>query len=162
MNEPLTDSASLRPVTEDDLAVLTEIEKSIQVAPWTADQFRSEMAKPYSHVWVLTDDETDTQIYGYLVFWMMMEDCHILNVGVDLPYRGMGHAKRLIRQALNLAAREGKERAILEVRKSNGSAVQLYQNLNFRIDQVRKNFYSNGEDAYQMTLSIKDDGVIHI
>ncbi len=156
------DIVSIRPATEDDFGILVEIEKSIQVAPWTADHFKTELEKPYSHVWVLTDDETDSQIYGYVVFWFMMEDCHILNVGVDLPYRGMGYGKKMIRQALNLAAREGKERAILEVRKTNAAAIQLYHSLGFTIGQVRKSFYSNGEDAYQMTLSIKDDGVIRI
>lgn len=145
---------SPRPATAEDLALLVEIEKKIHVAPWTEEHFRSELAKPFSRVMVLTDDETDSVIAGYIVFWLMFDECQILNVGVDLPHRGQGLAKKLIRMAIQMASDKGLKKAFLDVRKSNGAAIQLYQGQRFSITQVRKGYYSNGEDAYEMTLYI--------
>ncbi len=150
---------SLRPATEDDLASLAELESRLQIAPWTADHFRTEMAKPYSNVWILTDDETDAVVHGYLVFWLMPDACQVLNIAVDLPHRGLGLAQLMLRRAIDQAIKQNLEKATLEVRKSNVPALQLYQSLNFTIDHIRKNFYSNGEDAYQLTLRINDDAL---
>ena len=152
-------SMSLRPLTDDDLPALVEIEQKVHIAPWTLDHFRAELEKPYSEVLVMTDDETDAHIAGYIVFWLMFDECQILNVAVDLPYRGLGLAKRMLRQVVTLADKKGVHRIILDVRKSNGAAVQLYQSLGFVISRVQKAFYSNGEDAYGMTLSLIDDKI---
>jgi ribosomal-protein-alanine N-acetyltransferase len=150
---------SLRPLAEDDLAQVVEIERRNHVAPWSEASFRAEIEKPYARAWVLTDDETDSQIFGYLVMHFLFEDAQILNVVVDLPYRGMGYAQRMIRQGVQEALRRDLKRMTLEVRKGNLSAVQLYQKLGFTITQVRRGYYSNGEDAYLMTLELVGDRV---
>ncbi|OFZ21652.1 MAG: ribosomal-protein-alanine N-acetyltransferase [Bdellovibrionales bacterium GWB1_55_8] len=154
MSQPIF---SIRPATDEDISEIVKIENAVHLAPWTAEHVKAELEKPYSHVWIMTDDETDSKLAGYIVFWLFMGECQILNVAVDLPYRGLGYAKHMIRQAANLTAREGIQKITLEVRKSNQAAIALYQGMNFVITQIRKSFYSNGEDAYFMTLSLKDD-----
>ena len=152
--------ASLRPATLDDLLAVAEVESRVHVAPWTEEHFRKELEKPYSQFFVMTDDETDSQVHGYIVFWMMMDECHILNVSVDLPYRGQGLAKEMVRMAVNLTLKKGVRKIILEVRKGNLAAVHLYQGLGFTIAQIQKNFYSNGEDAYLMALYLDQGSVL--
>jgi [ribosomal protein S18]-alanine N-acetyltransferase len=149
------ESGSLRPATEDDLLQVVEIEKRLHKAPWGMEELKAELAKPYCQFLVMTDDETDSKVMGYIVFWLMFDECNILNVVVDLPYRGMGLAKTMIRQAVNAALRKGIRKVLLEVRKSNQPAIQLYQNMKFTIIHVRKSFYSDGEDAYQMALYLE-------
>ena len=158
-NEMITSEYSLRPVTEEDLPKLVEIEQKVHVAPWSLAHFHAELDKPYSQVLVLTDDETDSQIAAYVVYWLMLDECEILNIAVDLPFRGLRFAKRMLRQVVNAATHKDLKRVVLDVRKTNQAAIQLYQGLGFTITQVRKNFYSNGEDAYQMTLPLKDDSI---
>lgn len=153
------ESMSLRPATLEDLRQILEIESRVHVVPWSEDHFRAELGKPYSHLLVLTDDETDSKVAGYIVFWTLMEEVQVLNVAVDFPFRGLGLAKRMIRAAISLGLKAGAKRALLEVRKSNQAAIQLYQGLSFSITQIRKNFYSNGEDAYQMTLFLEGDSL---
>jgi ribosomal protein S18 acetylase RimI-like enzyme len=46
------------------------------------------------------------------------------------------------------------------VRKSNASAIALYQGLGFVITHVRKGFYSDGEDAYQMARYLDENATI--
>jgi ribosomal-protein-alanine N-acetyltransferase len=148
--------ASLRPATEDDLDPLAKLEARMHTAPWTREHFEKELEKSQSRIWVMTDDETDTEILGYIVFWNMNQEVHILNVVVDRPYRGLGHAQRMVRQVVNEVIRDGIQRVTLEVRHSNKAAIGLYQKLGFVITQVRKAFYSNGEDAYLMELPLKE------
>jgi ribosomal-protein-alanine N-acetyltransferase len=150
---------SLRPATTEDLKPVLQIENHLYPSPWTEENFKAELIKPYSHFLVLTDDETDTQIAGYIVFWTLFDECQILNIAVDLPFRGMGFAKQMLRKAASLAINKGIRKLVLDVRKSNMAAIQLYQNLNFSITHIRKGFYSNGDDAYQMTLSLEGDAL---
>src|SRR4051794_3102358 len=105
---------SLRPATLDDLVRVTFIEQLVHIAPWNEAHFRAEMDKPYSHFLVLTDDETDSEIVGYLVFWMMFDECQILNIAVDLPYRGMGLAKYMIRKAVQLTYQKSIKKVVLD------------------------------------------------
>ena len=153
------DGFSLRPATPDDLPGLFEIESRVHVAPWTLEHLQAELEKPYSQVLLLSDDETDEKIIGYVVYWTMLDDCQILNVVVDLPYRGLGHAQTMVREACKQAIKKGIKSANLEVRKTNIPAIQLYQKLGFSISAIRKGFYSNGEDAYFMTLPLEANGL---
>ncbi len=148
---------SLRPATSEDLTQIASIEKSVHLAPWSQDQFQSEMSKPYSQFLVLTDDETDSVVAGYIVLWTLLEECQILNIAIDTSHRRKGFAKFMIRKAVQMAYHKGIKKVVLEVRKSNLPAIHLYQNLQFVITHIRKSFYSNGEDAYQMLLSLNDD-----
>lgn len=156
---PSTAAFSLRPATPEDVAKILAIEAKVHVAPWDQTHLDSEFSKPYSHFLVLTDDETDEVIAGYIVFWTLFDEAQILNVAVDLPHRGLGYAKLLVRSAINEAVRKGIKRVLLDVRKSNLAAIQLYQGVGFVITHVRKGFYSNAEDAYQMALYMEDDGL---
>ena len=146
---------SIRPATPDDLQQVFEIERRVHVAPWSLENFEAELKKPYAHFLVMTDDETDSTVTGYIVFWLMFNECQILNVAVDLPFRGLGLAKQMIRQTVGMALKKDIKKVLLEVRKSNLAAIQLYQRMHFVIIHVRKGFYSDGEDAYQMALYLE-------
>lgn len=145
-------SFSIRPAAEEDLSKIIELEKKCYPFPWTLEAFRMEFTKPFSNFLVLTDDETDSVIAGYIVYWLMFDECHILNVATDPEWRGLGFAEKLIRQAINSALRKDAKKVFLEVRKSNAGAIALYQKLGFFIDHIKKNFYEDGEDGYFMLL----------
>ncbi len=145
---------AIRPATLDDLPAIVLVEERVHAFPWTLESFQAEFQKPYSHFFVITDDETDSIIAGYIVFWILFDECQILNVAVDTSHRGMGHAKRLVREAVKAAVRVNLKKVTLEVRKSNQPAIELYQGLGFTIRNVRKEFYSNGEDAYVMGIDV--------
>lgn len=152
-------ATSLRPMIESDLPRVLAIEHESHVAPWTQGNFKGEMDKPYSQVWVLTDDETDSEIFGYVVFWEMGESFEILNIAVPLASRGLGYAKKMLQQVVRAALTKGAKRLILDVRKSNLPAIALYQKAGFTITQLRKGFYSNGEDAYSMSLELEGEKI---
>jgi ribosomal-protein-alanine N-acetyltransferase len=160
-NAPSNPVSTLSPRlgSTDDVAELLRVEKQVHPAPWDEAHFLAEMEKPYSRVLVMTDDETDSVIAGYVVFWLMFDEAQILNIAVDLPFRGLGLARALIRQVVSHAMKKDIRKVILDVRKSNQPAIQLYQSMKFTVAQVRKSFYSDGEDAYTMVLNLDDTGM---
>ena len=152
----MSESFSLRPATVEDLESIVQIEERVQKAPWSIDNFRQEILQPISLFLVLSDDENHSTIIAYLVARLVGDECQILNVAVDLPYRNQGFGREMLRKMLTLADQNGILRIFLEVRKSNFAAIQLYQSVQFSITHIRKNFYSDGEDAYQMNLNLSE------
>jgi ribosomal-protein-alanine N-acetyltransferase len=64
----------------------------------------------------------------------------------------------VIRAAIKDAARDGVQIALLEVRRSNASAIGLYRKLGFDVTGERARYYGdNGEDALEMALKINAD-----
>ena len=68
--------------------------------------------------------------------------------------RNRGIAKELMQKILECAKDCGCERMMLEVRRSNISAQQLYKKFGFDEISVRKGYY-NGEDALIFEKELK-------
>ena len=89
--------------------------------------------------------ESDGIIVGYIISWVA-DNTEILNFGVLKEYQKKGIGSLLFDEVLKIS--EGI--ISLEVRESNINAINFYQNRGFKAVRVRKNYYSNGEDAYLM------------
>lgn len=146
-----------RPASEDDIEKVAQIEKISIIPPWSQEAFRAELGKKTSHFWVMTDDETDEIVSAYVVFSFPAEQAHIQTVAVAPKYRGSGIGKRLLRQVIAYVMRNGGESIVLEVRKGNSVAVQLYQSLGFMVIHTISKFYPDGEDAYSMIYRTERD-----
>ena len=153
---------SLREATLDDLDRLAELEARVQTpgSAWTRAHFQEELDKPYSRTLVLTDDETDEVLIAFVVYWVMEGEAQVLNIAVDIPHRRIGLGRALLDRVVQDAIKGGIKRVILDVRKDNEAAVQLYHQAQFLITNVRKGYYSNGEDAYQMVLDLSEDAEV--
>ena len=149
-------SMSLRPATPDDLPLVLEIERESYPEPWNEVHFTKELQTPYSRFLVLTDDETDSVVLGYIVYWLQAEGASLLNVAVAQKWRGLGLARLLLSSMINETVREEIPRIVLEVRESNQKAIAVYGHLGFEKTHERKNFYSDGETAWVMELKTSD------
>lgn len=93
------------------------------------------------------------EIVGYVIYWTIVDELHILNLAVSPGYQRRGIAGSLLREALRLAQADNLKTAWLEVRPSNQAALALYQSLGFEIVMTRKRYYSDtGEDALILCL----------
>lgn len=142
----------IRFATEEDLLQVIQIERKVQRSPWSLEHFQAELEKSYSQFFVMTSFRTGLEVVGYLVFWVFMQECYLLNIAVDLSYQGLGVGKKMIQKMLFFARREACDKVFLEVRKSNTVALGLYQSFGFRIDSLKKGAYSDGEDSYTLLL----------
>jgi [ribosomal protein S18]-alanine N-acetyltransferase len=149
-------AVSLRPIVIEDFDQIMSIEKSSYPTPWSQDHFISEMKKPFARILALTDDETDSIIIGYIVYWVQAESVSLHNIAVSPHWRGLGFSKILMRSMINEAVRNEIAKTILEVRASNLGAISLYETLGFKKTHERKKFYQDGESAIIMELKTSD------
>jgi len=87
-------------------------------------------------------------LVGFLMFNINYEVLDLLYLVVDSLYRNKGIGSKLVEYLLNI---KDYERILLEVRCDNINAIKLYKKYNFKIINIRKNYYENN-DAYVMEL----------
>lgn len=102
--------------------------------------------------------ENKGQVLGYVGLNVVLDEGYITNVAVFPQYRRLGVATKILEEILVLAGKDSLSFISLEVRKSNFSAISLYEKLGFKIEGERKRFYQNPiEDAYIMTKRFEKD-----
>ncbi len=141
---------SPRPATEDDLDQIVAIDKTANSPPWSRPAFQSELEKKQTHFWVVTEDEDDDQILAYAVVAAPAEQAHLQTFAVHPSQRRRGLGSYLMRQLIAFLMRQKVDSLVLEVRRGNAAAIQLYQSLGFVVIHTMKSFYPDGEDAFSM------------
>ncbi|MFH1135179.1 MAG: ribosomal protein S18-alanine N-acetyltransferase [Pseudomonadota bacterium] len=143
---------TVEPLVRADLPQVLAIEQASFKQPWTREGFETELDRAPAISLTLKDGR---EIHGYLVFWLIADEMHILNIAVrpDLRKKGLGG---ILLEYLTAFAREvGVVRIFLEVRRSNVAAQALYRSAGFEFAGERKNYYAEDhEDALMMTLSL--------
>ena len=100
----------------------------------------------YSKIYVY---EIDDVIVGFIIATDLTETCDILSLIVDPEYRNRKIATNLIDYLIS-ELDENLKLITLEVRANNTAAIHLYDKFGFEVVNVRKKYYSNGDDAYLM------------
>lgn len=91
-------------------------------------------------------------IAGFVGTWYLVDEAHIITVGVRRAYRGRGLGELLLIAAIEQAVGRGVRIASLEVRPSNNVARNLYGKYGFEVQGVRKGYYTDDrEDALIMS-----------
>jgi len=140
---------NIEKMTEDDINDVLSIERVSFSHPWTKSLFMDELKNPYSHSYVLKTHKGE--IIGYIIFWIIMDEGHILSIAVHPSYRNMGYGSLLLKFSLDLLQKKAGKVMTLEVRRSNIPAISLYRKFGFRVVGIRKNYYiNNREDALVM------------
>ena len=93
--------------------------------------------------------EMDDKIVGLIIATDLKETCDILSLIVDPEYRNKKVATNLIDYLIS-ELDENLKLITLEVRANNTVAIHLYDKFGFEVVNVRKKYYSNGDDAYLM------------
>jgi [ribosomal protein S18]-alanine N-acetyltransferase len=90
------------------------------------------------------------ELVGFSIVMRVLDEAHLLNIGVADRYQGKGYGARMLRNAMACARQGGASRIFLEVRPSNARAVELYRHFGFRQIGLRKDYYpavAGREDA---------------
>ena len=148
--------AYVRPMSHDDLAQVSDIERRSYDFPWSHGVFRDCLLAGY-HCMVL---ERGGRVAGYGILSIAAGEAHILNLCVDPNFRSHGYGERLIDEIL-LRARSSDVREIfLEVRPSNQTAIALYRKKGFHQVANRPAYYQareGREDAAVLTKKLTKD-----
>ena len=138
---------TFEPMRSCDLQEVLKIENECFDNPWSDTYYTLSLKWPRSYEYFYVARHENT-IVGYIVFSILHEDAHILNLAVPIACRRQGIAKYLLTSALKMIqAQDGRE-VFLEVAVSNLPAQYLYRQFGFRICGIRKNYYGRYKDAY--------------
>jgi ribosomal-protein-alanine N-acetyltransferase len=140
----------LKPITAELLPAVVELDRLCFNGLWTTEAYQRELEGPNSDLLVLSIPEADNNLPILAVGcqWAIVDEAHITMVAVHPNYRGQGLGQALLFGLLKSARTRGMERATLEVRESNTTALSLYQKFGFQTAGRRRRYYQeNNEDA---------------
>jgi ribosomal-protein-alanine N-acetyltransferase len=131
-------------MTPADLPEVMELEHGSFSTPWSAESFLAELEKGFSHVCVARDE--DGSLVGFVCFWALYGEAHILNLAVRVDERRKGIGTAIAVDALRRASGQGAKSATLEVREKNIAAIRLYEGLGFVRAGLRRGYYEKPTD----------------
>jgi [ribosomal protein S18]-alanine N-acetyltransferase len=149
----MTRNLTIRRAGLADVKAIRAIENQSFSSPWSRWAFLAELGQPLSHTLVVGPPPPEPwETWGYIVFWIVAEEMHILNLAVHPRRRGRGIGRALLRAGLRQARELGAAVAWLEVRPSNTPALKLYASFGFQEVGRRPRYYDDtGEDAILLT-----------
>jgi ribosomal-protein-alanine N-acetyltransferase len=128
-----------------DLDAVVALEAASFTNPWTRDMLTRELQQPTAaRVYVLR--LPDVGVAAFCSCWVIADELHVNTIAVDATRRRQGLGRTLMQHILAEVAREGVRRATLEVRRSNTTALRLYESLGFAVAGVRKRYYTQPEE----------------
>ena len=127
---------------------ITEIEKRCFSRPWTKESIAS--AKENGTSFFVF--ESQGKAVGYVGISAVLDEGYITNIAVLPEYRNKGVASSLLKRLDSFAIEKALAFISLEVRKSNNTAISLYEKFGYKTEGCRKSFYDDPrEDALIMT-----------
>jgi [ribosomal protein S18]-alanine N-acetyltransferase len=143
----------IRPMTEEDLDAVWDIERRAYSYPWSKGIFIDCLRVPY----VCEILEESGRISGYAIMAPAGDEAHLLNLCLDEGARGRGLGAQMLDHVMQRARSEGVRVLYLEVRPSNTLALRLYRRAGFARIGVRRNYYraaGGREDALVLARAL--------
>lgn len=141
-----------------DLEAVAAIDKQSFSLPWPDRSFRYEITEnENSSAWVAEVSRPAGQpiLAGMIVTWLVLDEAHVATIAVLPEFRRQGIGRKLLAASLLEMIERGAVQALLEVRRSNQAARDMYIHFGFDIVGERPRYYrDNGEDALLMTLPV--------
>ncbi len=154
----------LKPLEAELLPNALELDLICLGGLWTMAGYQRELASPNSQLLALScstpgtldpnnqstepEQTTAERLLGLGCLWSILEEAHITVLAVHPDYRRQGFGQALLYSLLRSAWQKSLERATLEVRISNRSALSLYQKFGFEEAGRRRHYYPDtGEDG---------------
>ncbi len=151
MQNALSQSATIREMKESDLEEILAIEKVSFADPWSRRLFKETLLFPHSVNFVLQG--ATGALLGYINFYLIGEEGHLLNLAIHPNWRKKGLAAQLLNHAIDFLKRKNAAHFFLEVREGNLDAIRLYSKFGFEHIGRRKRYYvETNEDALVMHL----------
>ena len=134
----------LRPYRIDDIDRIVEIENNTLNHSLGIDFYTNDLTNPFAKHYVY---EIDKKIVGFISSYFDGEIIEILNFCIDNIFQSQGYGSKMLSAFFNQFEANS---SILEVRVSNERAIHVYEKFGFKTIRIRKEYYSNGEDALFM------------
>ncbi|MEM9266787.1 MAG: ribosomal protein S18-alanine N-acetyltransferase [Cyanobacteria bacterium P01_F01_bin.13] len=140
----MTIALTCQVLTDELLSAVVDLDQICLGGLWTAAGYRREIESSNSDLLVLLIEQ---HVIGLGCLWAILDEAHITTLAIHPDYRRQRLGQLLLTQLLQSARHRDLTHATLEVRKSNQSALTLYQKFGFQTAGQRKRYYNDDEDA---------------
>ena len=139
-------------MTENDLQQVLELQRELAFQDWNEKQFLSEIRASYAYCVVC---ENERALLGYAIFHLLGPDSELLSIATRSTEQRKGIGSQLLKAGLDKLTNDD-DQCFLEVRDRNTKARNFYEKHGFKLYNIRKKYYSDGEDAalYKYTKSL--------
>lgn len=134
----------IRLYNKKDIPSIVSLELDTLGTTLGEEMLMDNLSNSLSHFYVY---EENREVLGYISLSFDGIQGEILNFCVKKESQGKGIGTKLLSYAINILHSKGAESFILEVRESNSNAIFLYEKFGFKRISIRKNYYSNLENA---------------
>ncbi|WXU00810.1 MAG: [Ribosomal protein S18]-alanine N-acetyltransferase [Catillopecten margaritatus gill symbiont] len=134
-------SVSFNLFTLQDIDAILTIEQLAYKNPWSKAQFTQSLKNPNILAHLIFQDN---KVVGYSVALHTPDFTDLLNICIHPQYQHQGLGGQLFHYLLSMADIKA---VFIEVRVSNYNALSFYKKLGFKAINLRKKYYSDGEDA---------------
>ena len=131
------------------LSQVQEILKENFEYPWSEEQILSSNVFSVKKVFIYENNPV-AFFAGELIF----SEGSISMIAVKKEFQEKGIGKYIMNWFINLCKQKGINNIWLEVSQNNKKAIRFYENFGFTIQDVRKNYYKDGSDAFIMKLGL--------
>jgi ribosomal-protein-alanine N-acetyltransferase len=142
------------PMRTADVDAVMEIERRTFAEPWTPGLFLHELKVPFARSVVVRLPTAD-EVMGYVCWWHVGDEVHILNLAVRPEMQRQGIGRALVDLVVEEAGAAGAGLVTLEVREGNAAAFVLYGALGFERTGRRRDYYAPGVDAIIMSRGLR-------
>ena len=153
------DSVSLRKATLQDLDQLVDLEeRCFDSDRMSKRSFRHQLQQDHNLLLVAEKHgaEPGDSLLGYVLVFMRQGTslARLYSIAVSPDAHGMGLGRRLLEEAEEDAAEEGRMFMRLEVRRDNAAAIGLYQRMGYRQFGLYTDYYEDHADALRFQKRI--------
>ena len=152
-----------RPLTAAGLPAVLQLDQHCFGGLWSLEAYQRELISPNSDLLVLKSDHAAYRagsdatrsahpLIGVGCCWAIVDEAHITLLGISPQFQHQGLGQWLLLQLLLTALYRNLQRATLEVRASNVTALALYQKFGFQVAGRSPHYYDYGEDSLILWL----------
>lgn len=147
-NKNKNDNIIIRSMILDDVDEVFNIAVRSFSLPWSKESFAFSVSATSDCCLIA---QVKNRIAGYIIVRISLDTADIADVAVDTCFREQGIGSMLMTQMFEREELIDVQQYVLEVRKSNDSAIGLYKKFSFKLEGIRRNYYTKPtEDAVVM------------
>lgn len=139
------DNIIISKMTKNDISDAILLEKTHNIHILNNEILESDLSKD-NYYYIVA--KNNNKIIGYAGISYILDSADIISIVVDKEYTHKGIGSLLLNNIFKFCNSKNIKKILLEVRKSNVIAQNLYAKYDFKKISERKNYYNNIEDAY--------------
>lgn len=144
----------IRAMRGDDIPNIVFNDRRILGQSLGEETLSSELAENQFTRFFVMEDALTQRFLGHIGVWIDVPLASILNFYVVPEEQHKGLGSNLMDFILDFLKKAGVNTLTLEVRQSNEIAKAMYRQYGFSFVSIRKNYYSDGEDADLMLKNL--------